>query len=123
MSSLTLQDVVGLSQEYPQLSFSQVQQFVLLASKLKDDIILAQPSSILVFDPPEILPPTIATFLQHCCDISADCVDSCWHTLKSTVWHNTNSLEDSTIHDFAVHGHSLGLCALLLVCRVKPEAN
>ena len=112
MSSLNLQDVVGLSQKYPQLSFGQVQQFISLSSKLKDDILLTQPSSILAFDPPEILPPTIATFLQESCNISAACVDTCWNTLKSTIWNDANSLEDSTVHDFAAHGHSLGLCAL-----------
>ena len=108
--SLRLQDVVNLSQEYPQLSFNQVQQFILLASKLKDDILLAQPSSILAFDPPDILPPTITTFLQHACKISMDCVDTCWNTLKFTIWDDANGLDDSTIHDFAAHGYSLGLC-------------
>ena len=110
--SLHLRDVVNLSQEYPQLSFHQVHQFILLASKLKDDILLAQPSSILAFDPPDIIPPTINTFLQHACKLSVDCVDTCWKTLKYTIWDDANSLEDSTIHDFAAHGYSLGLCTL-----------
>ena len=112
--SLRLQDVVNLSQEYPQLSFNQVHQFISLASKLKDDILLAQPSSILAFDPPEIIPPTITTFLQHACKLSSDCVEACWKTLKYTIWDDANGLqvEDSTVHDFAAHGHSLGLCTL-----------
>ena len=110
--SLRLQDVVTLSQEYPQLSFNQVHQFILLASKMKDDILLAQPSSILAIDPPDILPPTITTFLQHACDLSADCVDTCWKTLKYTIWDDANNLKDNTVQDFAVHGHSLGLCTL-----------
>jgi hypothetical protein len=111
MSSLNLQDVVGLSQKYPQLSFGQVQQFISLSSKLKDDILLAQPSSIPAFDPPEILPPTIVTFLQESCNISAACVDTCWNTLKSAIWNDANSLDD-----FAAHtGHSLGLCALCVL--------
>jgi hypothetical protein len=114
--SLRLQDVVHLDQEYPQLSFNQVQQFILLASKLKDDILLAQPSStgILAFDPPDIISPTITMFLQHACQISADCVDACWNALKYTIWNDANDLEDSTIHDFEAHGHSLGLCTLQL---------
>lgn len=110
--SLPLQDLVNLSREYPQLSFNQVHQFILLASKLKDDILLAQPSSILALDPPDIIPPTITTFLRHACKISADCVDTCWKTLKYTIWDDANSLEDSTIHDFAAQGYSLGLCTL-----------
>ena len=46
MSSLNLQTVGALTDKYPELSFSQVQQFIALASKLKDDILLAQPLSV-----------------------------------------------------------------------------
>ena len=74
--SLRLQDGVNLSHEYPQLSFNQVHQFILLASKLKDDILLAQLSSILSFGPPNLIPQTITTFLQHACKLSPDCVDA-----------------------------------------------
>ena len=119
--SLRLQDLVNLSQEYPQLSLNQVQQFILLASKLKDDILLAQPSSILAFDPPDVIPPTIAIFLQHACKISGDCVDTCWNSLKFTIWDDANGLEDSILHDFAAHGHSLGLCTLHFVFGVARE--
>jgi hypothetical protein len=114
MSLLNLQDVTGLSQEFPQLSFGQVQQFISLASKLKDDILLVQPPSIPAIHPPELLPPTIATFLQDSCNISADCVGTCWSTLKSTIWNDTNSVEDHTKHQFAAQGHSRGLCVLKL---------
>ena len=119
MSSLKLQDVVALSHKYPELSFGQVQQFISLASKLKDDILLAQPSSVLAFNPPDILPPTITTFLQKSCGISVSCVDSCWEALKSTIWNDANRLEDSITQDVATHGHPLGLCA----SKCVPRAN
>ncbi|KAF8232623.1 hypothetical protein L208DRAFT_1001064, partial [Tricholoma matsutake] len=61
--------------------------FIALASKLKDDILLAQLSFVLVLDPPKFLPPTITTFLQNSCGISLACVESCWETLKSTIWN------------------------------------
>jgi hypothetical protein len=94
------------------LSLGKFQQFVVLAAKLKDDILLSQPTSVLVFDPPMILPPTVTTFLQNSCEISEPCVKACWEVLKSTIWHDAKNLEDSITADFAAHGHSLGLCAL-----------
>jgi len=112
MSSLNLQDILPLSQRYPELSLGKIQQFVLLASKLKDDILLAQLSSILAFEPPVILPPTVTIFLQNSCEISQACVEDCWDILSSTIWHDMHNFEDSIIADFAAHGHSLGLCAL-----------
>jgi hypothetical protein len=111
MSSLNLQDILPLSQRFP-VSLGKIQQFVLLASKLKDDILLVQQTSALAFDPPMILPPTVTTFLQNSCEISEPCVEECWEILKSTIWNDANNLEDSIIADFTAHGHSLGLCAL-----------
>ncbi|KAF8238014.1 hypothetical protein L208DRAFT_1244754, partial [Tricholoma matsutake] len=103
-------------------TFGQVQQFIALASKLKDDILLAQPSSVFMLDPPEILPPTISTFLQISCSISVDCVYACWEALKSTIWNDVNHVEDSHItQDFATYGHPLGLCALKCVLIVESS--
>jgi hypothetical protein len=111
MSSLRLQDVVHLTEQHPELSFGQVQQFISLASRLKDDILLVQPSSVLGLDPPDILPPTIGTFLQKSCGITMACVEACWNTLKTMIWHDAQSHEESFVDGFAAHGHSLGLCA------------
>jgi hypothetical protein len=115
MSSLRLQDAVLLTNQHPELSFGQVRQFICLASKLKDDILLAQPSSVQALDPPDVLPPTISTFLKNSCGISVACVEACWDTLKTTIWHDAQSLEDGFIHDFAAHGHSLGLCTYIIL--------
>jgi hypothetical protein len=113
MSSLRLQDAVLLTGQHPELSFGQVQQFICLASRLKDDILLAQPSSVLALNPPDVLPPTISAFLKNSCHISAACVEASWDTLKTTIWNDAQSLEDSLINDFAVHGHSLGICTFM----------
>ncbi|KAF8237755.1 hypothetical protein L208DRAFT_1245541, partial [Tricholoma matsutake] len=88
--------------------------FILLASRLKDDILLVQPLSIVVSDHPDVLPPTIVAFLQASCSIFEDCINSCWEALKLTVWLHVNSEEDNAIlDDFANHGHSHGLCVSL----------
>jgi hypothetical protein len=113
MSSLKLRDAVLLTNHHPELSFGQVQQFICLASRLKDDILLTQPLSVLALDPPDVLPPTISTFLRHSCGISLACVEACWDTLKTTIWHEAHSL-DKVVHDFAVHGHPLGLCTYIM---------
>ncbi|KAF8802114.1 hypothetical protein BYT27DRAFT_7226507 [Phlegmacium glaucopus] len=105
MSSLRLQDAVLLTKQHPELSF---------ASRLKDDILLAQPSSVLALNPPDVLPPTISTFLINSCGISVACVEACWDMLKTTIWYDAQSLEDSLIQHFAAHGHSLGLYAYML---------
>jgi hypothetical protein len=128
MSSLNLQDLTALSLNYPDLSFGQVQQFISLASKLRDDILLAQPSSVPALNPPDILPPTITTFLQKSCGISVSCVDKCWEALKSTIWNDSdpNHLEDSIsciTQDFATHGHPLGSRASKCVPRANLKSN
>lgn len=123
MSLLRLQDTVLLTERYPELSLGQIQQFISLATKLKDDILLAQPSSVLALDPPDVLPPTVLLFLQNSCNISLACVETCWDVLKTTIWHDVHGLEDSVIHDFAVHGHSLGLCAFKLHINFRVFSN
>jgi hypothetical protein len=111
MSSLRLQDTVLLTEQYPDLSLGQVQQFISFTTRLKDDILLAQPSSVLAHNPPDVLPPTVSIFLQISCSFSQACVET-WDVLKKTIWHDLHGLrlEGSLIHDFSVHGHSLGLC-------------
>jgi hypothetical protein len=113
MSSLRLQDAVLLANQHPEISFGQVQQFIRLASRLKDDIRLAQPSFVPAVNPPDVLPPTISTFLRDSCSISVACVEACWNTLKMTIWHEEQSL-DSLLNDFAANGHSLGLCMYIV---------
>lgn len=112
MSSLRLQDAVLLTEQYPELSFGQVQQFISLASRLKNDILLTQPSSVMAFNPPDVLPPSVSRFLQNSCAISVDCVVACWNALNLTIWNDAHTLENSLFQDFAAHGHSLGLCVL-----------
>jgi hypothetical protein len=46
------------------LSLGQVVQFLTLAARLKDDILLTQPPLLSGSDPPDVLPPTVNDFLQ-----------------------------------------------------------
>lgn len=126
MSSLRLQDTFLLTQhcqQYPELSLGQVQQFISLAARLKDDILLAQPSSVLALNPPDVLPPTVSMFLQKSCSIPLVCVETCWDILKTTIWHDAHGLdsEDNLIHDFSAHGYSLGLCAFNFIYYISSS--
>jgi hypothetical protein len=82
----------------------------MLATKMKNDIILVQPTSVPASDPPDVLPPSITLFLQNSCGITENCVISCWEVLKSAVWYDSDSFKDSSESDFAEHGHPMGLC-------------
>jgi hypothetical protein len=92
-----------------QLTLGQVVQFLTLAARLKNDIILTQPATVLASDPPDVLPPTVNSFLSDCCDISSDSVDRCWDVLKDVVWHGRDIFRDNSDTAFVEYGHRRGL--------------
>ncbi|KAF8237528.1 hypothetical protein L208DRAFT_1217477, partial [Tricholoma matsutake] len=65
--------------------------FVTLALRLKDPILLAQPTGISVIKPPAILPPSVAAFLGSSCNLTPPAVKNCWKILKTTVWNYSES--------------------------------
>ncbi|KAF8233113.1 hypothetical protein L208DRAFT_1268572 [Tricholoma matsutake] len=89
-----MQEILALSQKHSELSLHQILKFIMLAMKMKNDIILVQPTSVPASDPPNVLPPSIMQFLQNSCGISETCVTSCWEALKSAVWYESNSFKD-----------------------------
>ncbi|KAF8229681.1 hypothetical protein L208DRAFT_1285549 [Tricholoma matsutake] len=105
-----MQEILVLSQKHSELLLQQIFKFIMLATKMKNDIILVQLTSIPASDPPDILLPLIMQFLQNSCGISKTCVTSCWEALKSAVWYESNSFKDTSESDFAEHSHSMGLC-------------
>jgi hypothetical protein len=113
MSSISLQDIVGLNGRHAGLSLGQIQKFILLASTLQNDILLSQPSFIAASDAPKILPQTIIMFLKTSCEISEDCAKDCWATFGAKIWQEAElRLNENEINqDFTENGHALGLCA------------
>jgi hypothetical protein len=107
---LDMQEIFALNQKHSELSLQQIFKFIMLATKMKNDIILVQPTSVPASDPPDVLPPSITLFLQNSCGITENCVISCWEVLKSAVWYDSDSFKDSSESDFAEHGHPMGLC-------------
>jgi len=104
---IPLRDLIQLQEVHPDLSLCQVMRFILLATRLKNDIILVQPADLKVDKAPDILPHSIKIFLEHSCLMSIPCVDSCWDTLKSFIWENPLQKTDQEL--FSQHGHHLGL--------------
>ena len=116
MSDIALADLFSLVQRYPDLMLSQVIHFIgfKLACRLKNDIILTQPSTVPEMQPPDILPPSVKIFLQCSCGLSEDGVEMCWDLLKGMIWDGegtTSSLgSDRTLDGlFRAHGNRLGL--------------
>ena len=104
------------------LTIDKLTLFVDLTSKLKNDIILSQPPTVPVFEPPEFLPPSIRCFLGNSCGLTQTYVDDCWSVLKGVVWHRPALLEDSSEVAFGQHGLKQGLSEST-VEKSKTPAN
>ena len=91
MSELNFEELVqklhGLPFSFQGLKWKQIVDFVTLASRLKDPILLTQPAGISVSEAPAVLPPSVVTFLQNpSATLHHPAVENCWKTLKMKVW-------------------------------------
>lgn len=109
MGNLNMREILSLTQKHPELLLQQILKFITLASKMKNDIILVQLTSVPASNPPIVLPPAITLFLKNSCGISEA---SCWKALRSTVWYDSDTFKNNSASDFAEHGHSISLCEL-----------
>jgi len=114
MATLDNPTLARLNACCPDLTIIQVFRFISLAIKLKDDIILVQPSSVPVSEPPEILPPTTMVFLQRSCDMTEEYVINCWHILKLIIWYEAGQFDGDCEDYFIRNGHILGLCMCIM---------
>ncbi|KAG1832287.1 hypothetical protein DFJ58DRAFT_671167 [Suillus subalutaceus] len=64
---ITLKSAAELLGSIPDLTLETIFTFALLATSLKDDIILTQPATHDIDEPPLFLPPSIVTFLSGAC--------------------------------------------------------
>lgn len=90
------------------LTLSQIFNFISLASRLKDDILLTQPAKVPATHPPTVLPPTITTFLGKACNLPQAHVEQCWDILKDTIWDPATVSQNSD-SAFPQHGYHSGL--------------
>ena len=94
------------------ITLEQLIKFVAYSSRLKDDILLVQPSSYPASQTP-ILSPAIKLFLSDACSIPLDAVPHFWVALANVSW-NTKleiSSKDGIFEAaYAVFGHTRGIC-------------
>ncbi|KAG1764681.1 hypothetical protein EV702DRAFT_105775 [Suillus placidus] len=72
--------------ELAAMPFLDFNLFLRCASQLKDDILQPQPDTISVVVAPEVLPPSINTFLTEKATLSEDAVDVLWGITKDLIW-------------------------------------
>jgi hypothetical protein len=107
--------VFAVLQEDPilqRLDLHQILQFLRLSSILKNDINLCQPARVSVEEAPDVLPPSVASFLSDATEIPLQNIDHCWDVLKNDAWGYPSS--DSVIQEdeqiFVEYGWAGGLC-------------
>ncbi|KAG1766287.1 hypothetical protein EDD22DRAFT_878527 [Suillus occidentalis] len=72
--------------ELAAMSYIDLGRFLRYASLLKDDIIQPQPHTISIMAAPDILPPSITSFLPDVVAISPESVDALWDITKDLAW-------------------------------------
>ncbi|THU84661.1 hypothetical protein K435DRAFT_586176, partial [Dendrothele bispora CBS 962.96] len=96
---------------FARITIAQLISFVLLASKLKKEILLAQPSNTALDHAPEFLPSYMIAFLSSACSMSNEEVKECWKVIQEEVWsfdERVGSFEHCQ-KSFTKHGRVCGL--------------
>ncbi|KAG1859229.1 hypothetical protein F4604DRAFT_1495511, partial [Suillus subluteus] len=90
------------------LTLETIFTFASLATSLKDDIILTQPATHDIDEPPLFLPPSIVTFLSGACLLSLESVRMYWGALKNGIWADCFTISNKIKDLFDTHGHPYG---------------
>ena len=94
----------------PGVTLERLTSFVTLVSQLKNEILLAQPSTHPVLASPAFLPPSVVRFLSQACGIDEVAVAHSWDILRDLIWMDASPLHGSGGVEaiFQKHGHALG---------------
>lgn len=116
-----LAHVLTLVQAHPNdlhgLTLPSLLSFLTCASRLKDDIILAQSSAVSSIIAPKSLPPTITSFLSDISVIPEAYVDDLWDVFKNSIWEGNVGPSQSDIDAlFRTYGHHQGFS----MCSTSP---
>lgn len=87
---------------------------MVLASRIKDDILLPQESQHPVDRPPEFLPQAVHCFLASACDLPMkphSVIDGLWECVRDVVWNDMGAVNDSAclLEAFKTHGQEHGV--------------
>ena len=95
------------------INLVQLLQFVALASRLKDAILLVQPGNFVLGSARPILSPVLQKFLSEACALPVESIVIIWKFLARTVWNMgpivlpTNGMNLPAL--YAKFGHSKGI--------------
>jgi len=80
------------------LSLTTFVRFIVLATNLKDDIILVlQSAAAPISEPPAVLSPAFNAFLAAACSISPAQVNDAWSLLQGVIWDGAIDMDVSTL--------------------------
>ncbi|KAJ7023008.1 hypothetical protein C8F04DRAFT_1271905 [Mycena alexandri] len=103
------------SDDVEPLSLAQSLLFSRLLSVLKRDTVLPQPIDVPTDDAPDILPPTITTFIAAAVGISCEDVTYFWATMRFDIWAlSPQTLNEEEEELFQAHGWELGITSLVM---------
>ncbi|KAG9308618.1 hypothetical protein JVU11DRAFT_11726 [Chiua virens] len=94
--------LLGQVARHPSLrsvDLNQLLLFFAVASSLKDDILLIQPSEHCPTEPPIVLPSSLEHFLSAVCKIPVTTIRDCWNIFKDVLW-------PGEAHSGSLHGIS-----------------
>jgi hypothetical protein len=126
MSELsTLTQLLVLSAQ-PPVAFEQLVKYVAFASRLKDDILLAQPAAFNFTDNRcPVLPPTIQGFLSDACLIPLSSINIIWSVVFQIVWKTNLEISPaagasgSLLSEYEKFGHSRGISKFLVFIHLR----
>jgi hypothetical protein len=98
----------------PSVNFGQLVRFVAFSSRLKNEILLAQPGSFSLTGPSyPVLPPSIQEFISDACLIPLPLINVIWKSLAFYSWNmELDILPESNLNlpsIYAKYGHSRGI--------------
>jgi hypothetical protein len=104
-----MQDLLNLIRQQGPDQLKQVLSFIHYASRLKNEILLAQPPTQDTQTAPLDLPDGIEIFLAAACNMFLQDVIDCWAVVRNLVW-DIEILDDKAVsRSFWQHGIDTGL--------------
>ena len=103
MSELSNLSQLLVSLGHPPVAFEQLVKFIAFASRLKNNILLAQPAT---FDPASDTLPI--QFHSEACLISLLSINIIWGVLAQTAWNtnlNISPISGGSLSDYEKFGH------------------
>jgi len=122
----TMQELLNLMRQHGPAQLKQFLSFIHYASRLKNEILLAQPSTQDTQTAPLDLPDGIEIFLAAVCDMLLQDVIDLWGVVRNLIWE-MEVLDDKAVsRSFWQHGIDMGLrefVQLLVVISGRFQCN